>query len=270
MRRFQKYFKVIAVLAFILSSSLPFSGSVMAAQNKSQYTDVYKSMGNSEQTKLIQFLYQFTNFHSEENNELNVENYKDEDIVRWLYDGIHASNFKFAPELVKQKNAKPFTKDSDFYYYPYSANKVNAFLKRTLGVQLEKRNYYSSDQFLLILYKNNNYYILEPNYGGGVEFTVAQPVSLYSIGNNRYYVKLRMHSFDYETFKENGLSYKLAFNPKHTWSSKVQALSFDEKDGFAVVEKVMSGKNSTWKLIRFNADSKGLTDQQIKELQKKK
>lgn len=268
MRSFTKYFKMFTGLVFILSVSLQFSGSAMATQNKSQYTNVYQSMSNNEQTKLIQFLYQFTNYYSEEKKEFDVENYNDEDLVRWLYTGIHDTNFKFAPELVKGKNSKPFTKDRDFYYYPYPANKVNAFLKRTLGFQLEKRNYYSSDKFLLILFKNNNYYILEPNYGGGVEFTVAQPDSLYSIGNNRYYVKFKMHSFDYETFKDNGLSYKLAFNPKHTWSSKVQAMSFDQRDGYAVVEKVMSGKTFSWRLVRFNGDSKGLTDQQIKELQK--
>ncbi|NUU74661.1 hypothetical protein [Paenibacillus xylanilyticus] len=265
MSRFQNSFKMFAVLTLILSASLQFSGAAIATEKKSQNTNVYHSMGKNDQTKLIQFLYQFTNIYEE----LKIEKDNDEDIVRWLYDGIHSSNLKFAPELVKEKNKKLFTKDGDFYYTPYPASKVNAFLKRTLGFQLEKRNYYSSDKFLLILYKNNSYYILEPNYGGGEEFTVAQPDYLYSIGNNRFYVKFKKYSFAYDTFEESGLSYKLAFNPKHTWSSKVKAMSYEEKGGFAVVEKVVSGKTFSWRLVRFNGDSNGLTDQQIKELQKK-
>ncbi|WP_309275360.1 hypothetical protein [Paenibacillus sp.] len=50
------------------------------------------------------------------------------------------------------------------------------------------------------------------------------------------------------------MDYKLAFTPKKCWNKKIKEFSYDAKDGYAVIEKVVSGKSYSWKLIKYSGE----------------
>ncbi|MEO2211968.1 hypothetical protein ABGV40_14085 [Paenibacillus amylolyticus] len=254
--RSSKYLKVILSIIVFLAGIAPFSGLATAA-NSSTYTNVYKKMSYNEQLKLTKFLFPFSDL----SEGYNRNNYNEDQIINWLYNGLFDKKFRFNTDLVIDKNKQPFMKDG-FQYNPYSEKKINAFLNQTFGIKLAKKSYYSEDNFLNILYKNNYYYIIMPERGGGIGETVAQPHILFSLGKNLYVAKFTLHNFEYETIKDAGFDYKLIFNPLN-WNNKFKALSFDNKEGYAIMQKVASGKSYNWKLLKYSEGT--ITDQQIKK-----
>ncbi|OMF88724.1 hypothetical protein [Paenibacillus sp. FSL R7-0337] len=250
--------KITIVIILTLSTFFQFS-DVVIAKNNPIYSDVYNKLGTTEKLKLIKFLYKFTDLKEE----YNINNYKERQIAEWLYNGIYDGKFRFEPELKVNTALKPIIKD--FFYYPYPEKEVNNLLNRWMGLKLSKSNYNSEG----IIYKNNNYYIISPERGSFEGQTVAQPHTIYPLGKNIYYVLFSVYSVEISSTEQAGLDYRLIFNPAETWSEKFKAKTFDEKEGYAVIEKVASGKSYDWKLLRYSAEGKGLSDLEIEEYLRK-
>ncbi|MEC1717795.1 hypothetical protein [Schinkia azotoformans] len=207
---------------------------------------------------IIAFLNYFT-----ELNTLDVEHYKDPEIMEFIID----ANFynKFSEQELPQVSSKEAILDNH-YYYPYSAESVNQLTKKLFGITLQPKNISvvnPDDEYDLAKYKDGYFYILIPDIGGDNSISSPQINALYDLGNGLYYVEFVICRVDF--FDVEGLDEKYLLDPFNTWNDTEKSQSYYLTPGYAIIKEVKENRKNTWQLVRYSTNGKLLSDAEIEQ-----
>jgi len=244
------------------SKAIPaFKEKLVKIMRGNAYKNMHGSLKPADKDALTEFLFHFSSLGA-----YNASTVQGQDLIYFIEDGIHHGGFNHAADGPVVNDAlEPYIDQGEWYYYPYDADKLDAFTKRLLGKTIPRKNYDNA------FFKNNNFYILSPNTGSDPSTYSPQVDTMYALGKGHYYVEFIDYELDrdaMDVFQEDTVLRSI-----DSWSSSQKAAASDSlqysKRGFAILKEVASGGKKSWQLVRYSSSGSVLTNDQLAAYQQK-
>jgi len=233
-----------------------FRKKLLTIMRGNAYKNTYTSLKPADQDALTAFLFHFSSLGA-----YNASTVQGQELIRFIGNGIHHGGFHHASDGPVSNDALvPHIDQGEFYYYPYDADKLDAFTKRLLGKTIPRKNYDNA------FYKNNHFYILSPNTGSDPSTYSPQADTMYALGKGLYYVEFTEYELDRDSMDIFGEDTVL--RSIDSWSDSQREAAADSlqysKRGFAILKEAANGGTAkSWQLVRYGSGNSVLTNEQL-------
>jgi len=239
------------------STMSAFKEKLVKIMRGSAYKNMYGTLKPADKDALSRFLYHFSHLGA-----YNASTAQGQQLIDFVQDGIHHGDFGFAPDKpVKNEALEPDVDENYFHYYPYSAEKLDAFTKRLFGKTIPRKNY----EYAYL--KANNFYILSPEMGSDPSTYSSQVHTMYALGKGLYYVEFTKYDFDRDTMDQAGFRDDTVIRAIDSWSASEKKAAADSlqysTQGFAVLKEVAAAGAKSWQLVRYSTSGSVLSNEQL-------
>ncbi|WP_172251656.1 hypothetical protein [Saccharibacillus deserti] len=226
------------------------------------FKNIVSGLSVSQKNHLTRSLYKFNNF-----NEFDINHYTNDQIIEWItWGGGLDKDFRYESGLGNFFQEGKLIPAYNWYYYPITKTRLDAFTMRSLGIKLKPGMYDAdSDGLPEAFYKNNLFYFIGIEAGGDPMNYSPQVHKLYDLGNGLHYAEFNMHSWLYDGTDSSNEAASI-----DTWTAGQKARVTEKVPGYAVLRKVKTNAGYDWRLVRYSTEDGKLSNAQIQAYAKRK